>query len=84
MSNDVVRRESTGAASRPVAVPRTFQKMGSGTPAERCGGGRERRVGGRRDAAAVPPKRRAITSGVDEAMVARPRDSRDRMRSSCL
>ena len=40
--------------------------MGSGTPAERCGGGWERRVG----TAAVPPKRRAITSGVDEAMVA--------------
>ena len=65
----------------------TFQKMGSGTPAERFGGSRERRVGGRarRFVASVrPPKRRAITSGVDEAMVARPRASRDLMRSSCL
>ena len=46
------------------AAQMTFQKMGSGTPAERVSGSWDRRVRGRRDAEAVPPKRRAITSGV--------------------
>ena len=55
----------------------TFQKMGSGTPTERSGGARDRRVG-RRVAEAVPPKSRAITSVPLDDMVARPRASRDR------
>ena len=55
--------------------------MGSGTPAKRPSG--RDRFGEPRDAT-VPPNRRAITGWCLDLMVARPRASKDLMRSSCL
>ena len=76
------KKKAATAAFRSPSGPACLRNASSGGVRGRGGGAGDGFFSW--GAAAVPPKRRAITSGVDEAIVARPRASSERSRSSSL